>query len=135
MYLSTIGNSLKMGTEAIPGMIDFPDMMGAPDKIEVTTQEDRQRKYVPGLADPGDMAFTFGYEGNGPATNYGKFKAAAGKEQEFSLLFPDGSGYQWSGVPSLSMPGKGVGEALVFTLSISPTSDIEEIESTVATGE
>lgn len=130
MYLTTIGDSFKMGTEAIHGLIDFPDMFGTPDKIEVTTQEDTQRKYVPGLQDPGDMNFTFGYEGNGPTTNWGKIKATVGEEQQFSLVFPDGSGFTWSGIPTLSMPGKGVGEALVFTLTISPTTDIEEISST-----
>lgn len=132
MYLSTIGVTFTMNEAEVEGMIDFPDFLGSSDKIEVTTQKDKQRKYVPGLLDPGDMPFTFGYEGNSPTTNWGKFKAAVGEENDYSVTFPDGSGFEWSGGHTLSMPGKGVGEAMVFTLTVAPSSDIEEIPSTAA---
>lgn len=134
MYQSTIGAIFKMGdapstlTE-VPGMLDFPDMLGSPDKIEVTTMKDTQRKYTKGLLDPGDMAFTFGYEGMGTGTNWATLKAAGNTEKTYQLVFPDGSGFQWTGTVSLSMPGKGIGEALVFTANISPTGDIEEISA------
>lgn len=134
MYQSTIGTTFKMGdapstlTE-VPGMIDFPDMLGSPDKIQVTTQKDKQHKYIEGLLDPGDMAFTFGYEGMDAGTNWATLKTAGNTEKTYQLVFPDGSGFQWTGTVSLSMPGKGIGEALVFTANISPTGDIEEISA------
>ena len=127
MYQTTIGCILKMEDAEVPGLIDFPDMLGSPDKIEVTTQKDTQRKYAQGLLDPGDMPFTFGYEGMGTGTNWATLKTAKNTEKTFQLVFPDGTGFEWKGTVALSMPGKGVGEALTFTANIAPSSDIEEI--------
>ena len=62
--LSTIGTILKMGAQSsslteVLDLQDFPDLMGAPDKIETTTMKNTSRTYIPGLKDPGDMAFNF----------------------------------------------------------------------------
>nr|DAQ88048.1 MAG TPA: tail tube protein [Bacteriophage sp.] len=133
--LSTIGTILKMGAQSsslteVPDLQDFPDLMGAPDKIETTTMKNTSRTYIPGLKDPGDMAFNFLYSGMGEGTNYAKLKAVqdAKSTPYFQLVFPDGSGFAWQGKVSLSVPGKGIGEALQFTANITPTSEIEEID-------
>ena len=133
--LSTIGTILKMGAQSsslteVPDLQDFPDLMGAPDKIETTTMKNTSRTYIPGLKDPGDMAFNFLYSGMGESTNYAKLKAVqdAKSTKYFQLVFPDGSSFAWQGKVSLSVPGKGIGEALQFTANITPTSEIEEID-------
>lgn len=126
-YQSTIQTVLKLNNDALDGLLDFPDMLGEADKIEVTTMSDTQRKYIPGLKDPGDPEFTFLYAGNGTGTTWAKIKACESTGASFSLIFPDGSGFSFSGKPSLSMPGKGIGEALEFKVKIAITSDIEEI--------
>ena len=133
--LSTIGTILKMGTQSsslteVPDLQDFPDLMGAPDKIETTTMKNTSRTYIPGLKDPGDMPFNFLYSGMGEGSNYAKLKTAqdAKSAQYFQLIFPDSSGFAWQGKVSLSVPGKGIGEALQFTANITPTSEIEEID-------
>ena len=104
--------------------------MGAPDKIETTTMKNTSRTYIPGLKDPGDMAFNFLYSGMGEGSNYATLKAAqdSGATRFFQLVFPDKSGFAWEGKVSLSVPGKGIGEALQFTANITPTSEIEEID-------
>ena len=104
-------------------------MLGESDKIDVTTMKNTQRMYKPGLSDPGDMAFTFGYEGMKTGTNWATLKGAKDADKTFILLFPDGSGFTWTGRVSLSMPGKGIAEALTFTAKITPSSDIEEYTS------
>lgn len=133
--LSTIGTILKMGAQSsslteVPDLQDFPDLMGAPDKIETTTMKNTSRTYIPGLKDPGDMAFNFLYSGMGASSNYAILKTAqdSGATQYFRLEFPDKSGFAWQGKVTLSMPGKGVGEGLQFTANITPTSEIEEID-------
>lgn len=133
--LSTIGTILKMGAQSsspteVPDLQDFPDLMGSPDKIETTTMKNTSRTYIPGLKDPGDMPFNFLYSGMGEGTNYAKLKAVqdAKSTQCFQLVFPDGSGFAWQGQVSISVPGKGIGEALQFTANITPTSEIEEID-------
>lgn len=91
-YQTSIGVILKMGASAeaaaeVPGLLDFPDMLGESDKIDVTTMKDTQRKYKPGLSDPGDMAFTFGYEGMKTGTNWATLKGAKDADKTFILLF------------------------------------------------
>lgn len=134
--LSTIGTILKMGAQSsslteVPDLQDFPDLMGAPDKIETTTMKNTSRTYIPGLKDPGDMAFNFLYSGMGASSNYAILKTAqdSGATQYFQLEFPDKSGFAWQGKVTLSVPGKGIGEALQFTANITPTSEKTEIET------
>lgn len=91
-YQTSIGVILKMGASAeaaaeVPGLLNFPDMLGESDKIDVTTMKDTQRKYKPGLSDPGDMAFTFGYEGMKTGTNWATLKGAKDADKTFILLF------------------------------------------------
>lgn len=110
--LSTIGTILKMGAQSsslteVPDLQDFPDLMGAPDKIETTTMKNTSRTYIPGLKDPGDMAFNFLYSGMGEGSNYATLKAAqdSGATRFFQLVFPDKSGFAWEGrfpFPSLA---------------------------------
>lgn len=133
--LSTIGTIFKMGETSeslteVPDLQDFPDLMGTPNKIETTTMKSTSRTYVPGLKDPGDMAFNFLYSGMEEGTNYATLKSAqdAKSTKYFQLVFPDGSGFAWQGQVALSVPGKGIGEALQFTANITPTSEIAEIE-------
>jgi len=134
---TSVGTILKMGAAAgtlteVPDLLDFPDMMGSVDKIETTTMKDIQRRYKPGLKDPGDMKFTFLYSGMGTGTNWADLSAAesAGTVKYFALIFPDGSSFTWSGTVSLSMPGKGIGEALSFVCTILPASAITPVAAT-----
>lgn len=134
--LSSIGTVFKMGATTaamteVEDLQDFPDMMGTPDTIETTTMKDTQRRYLPGLKDPGDMAFTFLFSGMATGTNWAKLQTAqsAGTTQYFSIVFPGGSGFTWQGKVNLSMPGKGIGEALQFTANITPVGEIEPISA------
>ena len=57
-YQTSIGVILKMGASAeaaaeVPGLLDFPDMLGESDKIDVTTMKDTQRSISPGFPTPG----------------------------------------------------------------------------------
>lgn len=76
------------------------------------------------------MAFNFLYSGMGASSNYAILKTAqdSGATQYFQLEFPDKSGFAWQGKVTLSVPGKGIGEALQFTANITPTSEITEID-------
>lgn len=129
--ITSVGTIFKMGTTAgalteVVDLLDFPDLMGSADKIETTTMKDTQRRYRPGLKDPGDMVFNFLYSGMGTGTNWDALKTAeaAGTVYYFAVVFPGGSGFTWSGTVSLSMPGKGIGEALQFAATIMPASAV-----------
>lgn len=134
---TSVGTILKMGATAgtlteVPDLLDFPDMMGPPDKIEVTTIKDTQRKYKPGLKDPGDMKFTFLFSDMKTGSNWADLAAAetAGTVKYFALVFPDGSSFTWQGTVSLSMPGKGIAEALSFVATIFPASTVTPVAAT-----
>jgi len=123
-----MGDTSSTLTE-IPDLQDFPDLMGMPDRIDVTTMKDTERKYEPGLKDPGDMVFNFLHRTSATGSPYNKFRLAeaSGSIKYFSILFPDGSGFTWSGKLTVSFIGKGIGEARQFSVNITPTSDIEDI--------
>ena len=120
------GDTADSITNVVADLKSFPDMIGAPDKIETTTMGDTQRTYQPGLSDPGDMQFIFAFSGMGSGTNWAALSAieSADTAKHWKLRFPDGSAFTWQGKVRLSMPGKGIAEALEFAANISASSEI-----------
>jgi hypothetical protein len=125
--VDTIGALLYKGTGVgkvlIPDLQEIPDMMGESDDLDTTTTGDTVKTSKKGLKDPGKMPFTFLFTGM-TGTNWTLTSAieATGAPEDFTLLFPDGSGFTFTGYCSLSMPGKGVNEVFQFTASINLTT-------------
>lgn len=134
--LTSIGVVLYQGGKRLVDLQSFPDLMGDTDKIETTTLEDRSRRYLPGLKDPGDMEFEFLYSGQGAGTNWKELRDAetAGVAVAYELVFPDKSAFTWSGIPSVGMTGKGIGEALTFKAKITPTTAITPAAQSTTSG-
>jgi len=132
--LSTIGITFKMGDTAsalaeVEDLVNYPDMLGTPEQIDVSNTKVTSRRYIPGIKDPGEMPFEFLFSGMKSGTNYHKLKAAqdAKTSKFFSLTFPDGSGFSWQGRVALSLAGKGISEAVTFNANIFPTSEFDDI--------
>ena len=80
----------------------FPDLGGEPERIDVTTLSDPQRKYVPGVQDISSSTFTANYI----AADMTKINALSGKQTEFAIWIgattsngvdtPTGSDGQWT---------------------------------------
>lgn len=109
----------------LPDLQEIPDLGAAPEKVEVTTLADGARRYINGIKDYGDLAFTFLY--GGEATD--SFRILRGLEedgtvQEWQVELADGTLFAFDGFPSVALAGAGVNAAMTFTLNISLQSDI-----------
>lgn len=107
---------------------DYPDLGSDPDQIETTTlSETRNRTYILGLQDPGQLTFTANYT----KADYDALKLLEdGEEADYALFFGDATGtdgtWYFPGLISSYLLGKGVNEVAEIQISITPTGAITE---------
>lgn len=131
-------NSATSGSTAswaeLTGLQEVPDLGGAADKVDVTTLADGNYKYINGIKDFGDLAFTFLYDNSASTSNYRIIRGLeeAGKVVEFKIEFPDvpetsgthGTEFEFSGEVSTTITGAQVNGALQFSMNVTLNSDI-----------
>lgn len=109
----------------IPDLQECPQLGGAPEKVEVTTLEDSARRYIAGVKEYGDLAFTFLYDNT---ASTGAFAIVSALDEDtvydWEVEFPDGTKFDFSGQCSWAISGGGVNAALTFSLNIALNSDI-----------
>ena len=110
----------------IHNLQEVPALGGAAEKVDVTTLEDGNYKYINGIKDFGDLAFKFLYDNSGTESNYRVCRGLeeAGKVVEWKVEFPDGTAFAFSGECSTSIDEGAVNAAVTFTLNITLNSDI-----------
>ena len=111
----------------IHNLQEVPALGGAAEKVDVTTLEDGNYKYINGIKDFGDLAFKFLYDNSGAESNYRVCRGLeeAGKVVEWKVEFHDGTSFEFSGEPSTSIDEGAVNAAITFTLNINLNSDIK----------
>lgn len=111
------------GTESytdLTDLLEIPSLGGSVDKVDVTTLADASKKYINGIKDYGDLAFKFNYAKQQFTTLNGLTGSI-----NFKVTLPDNTTATFSGEPSVSLEGVGVGAAMTYTLNISLDSDID----------
>ena len=111
------------GTESytdLTDLLEIPSLGGSVDKVDVTTLADASKKYINGIKDYGDLAFKFNYA----KAQFTTLNGLTGSIN-FKVTLPDNTTATFSGEPSVSLEGVGVGAAMTYTLNISLDSDIE----------
>ena len=111
------------GTEPytdLTDLLEIPSLGGSVDKVDVTTLADASKKYINGIKDYGDLAFKFNYA----KAQFTTLNGLTGSVN-FKVTLPDNTTATFSGEPSVSLEGVGVGAAMTYTLNISLDSDIE----------
>lgn len=98
----------------------FPNISGSPEQVEVTVLKDTYRHYIPGIKSFDALDFGLLYD----KSEYSALETASATDQYWTLTLPDGSKFQWQGRGTPGLVGKGINEALTYTLSISLSSDI-----------
>jgi hypothetical protein len=109
----------------------FPDLMGAPNKLESTTLSDNMKTYIPGLKDSGDaLEFTANYS----AADFSTIAALEGTEKYYAVwigasgtpLAPDGSKgkFSFKGYAYATKNGAGTDEVQDMTIGIIPSTPI-----------
>lgn len=101
-------------------LLEIPSLGGSVDKVDVTTLADASKKYINGIKDYGDLAFKFNYA----KAQFTTLNGLTGSVN-FKVTLPDNTTATFSGEPSVSLEGVGVGAAMTYTLNISLDSDIE----------
>ena len=119
--------------DKVADIIDFPNLGGEPELIDVTTLSDKNRHYVPGVQGSEGMAFTMNYD---PAT-YSTLKGYGGTNRKYAVWFggtvsgnvltPTGSEgkFEFEGDLSVYVNGAGVNAATTMTATIAPSTDID----------
>ena len=121
LSMATIANPQTfVAGDVVANLQEFPDILGQPENVDVTTLDDSFRHYIPGIRDVGGvMSFTFLYD----KTTFKKFNDAVGVHKAFQLEFPDSVKISWEGYVVPSIIGKGVNDALQFSANITADSD------------
>ena len=111
------------GTESytdLTDLLEIPSLGGSVDKVDVTTLADASKKYINGIKDYGDLPFKFNYA----KEQFNTLNGLTGSIH-FKVTLPDNTTATFSGEPSVSLEGVGVGAAMTYTLNVSLDSDIE----------
>lgn len=111
---------------ALTNLQEIPDIGGDIDTVEVTTLADAAHTYINGLLDYGDaLEFTFLYD----KTQFTTLRGLAGTKY-WQVGLPDGTGgavgtkATFQGESSVRINGVGTNEAITYTLSVTPNTDI-----------
>lgn len=145
MAISTYKSFLmKKEASAYSKVIDikeFPDLGGAPELIETTTLSDNMQTYIPGIQSLDSLEFTANYTKD----EYEKLKKLEGTEYDYavwlggtgegSTLTPTGDQgkFKFKGSLSVYVNGGGTNEVVEMTITIAPSTPIEE-DTTTTTG-
>lgn len=109
----------------IPDLQECPELGGAPEKVEVTTLADSARRYIAGVKEYGDLAFTFLYDNTASTGSFAIAHELEGDGVKYwEVSFPDGTKFHFTGECSCAVSGGAVNAALTFTLNIALNSDI-----------
>ncbi len=144
MELLSLGTKLQYcetadGTfQTLYGLQKTPEMGGEPEKVQVTNLANKNHRYIRGVKDLGDLDFEFFYndDKDNPdvteddvAASYSVLRALdkAGTLTHFKLIYPDGTGFAFSGTVTVKRSAAEVNQALQFTLRIMCQSELEDV--------
>lgn len=128
MYRTTTSGSFAK----VLDITSFPDLIGTPERIDITTLSDAQRVYIPGIQDRDDMTFNANYT----ADNFTAVHSLEGKNYEYAVWFgatgnvgsetPTGSNgkFSWFGDIRAGVSGGGVNEAVQMTITCTPSTPL-----------
>ena len=110
----------------------FPDLIGTPERIDITSLSDAQRIYIAGVQDQDEMVFNCNYT----SENFTKVNGLEGHQYEYAVWFgasgsvgsetPNGSNgkFAWTGDVRAGVTGGGVNEAVGMTITCTPSTVI-----------
>ena len=128
--MGVLSKGITLAYGAIPTVLadlqEIPDIGASIEKVEITTLDDGNRRYIKGIDDYGDLEFVFLYKNESATDSFPTLEgiAATDDEELWQVTLPDGTTFDFSGYSEVRINSVGVNEALTFTLSIALNSDI-----------
>jgi hypothetical protein len=106
---------------------DVPQLGAAPELVEVTTLQNTSRRYINGIKDYGELAFTFLYDNASATSSYRVLRGLEieGEAVSFKLVLPDTTEFAFGGAVSTAMNAIAINAPLTFTMNLALNSDIE----------
>ena len=116
------------------GLFETPDMLGNKEKIDVTNLSDHHKRSIDGIADYGSLQFGFYDTKNDEDSSteirktYSALRAwdIAKTLVDFRLVYPDGTGFEWSGTVSVSRDAATVNSAMKFKMYASLETELTD---------
>lgn len=116
------------------GLYNTPDMGGNKEKIDVTNLSDKHKRSIDGIADYGALQFDFYDTRNDTDSDteirktYAAFRAwdVARTQVDFRLVYPDGTGFEWTGTVSVSRDAAAVNNAMKFKVYSSLETELKD---------
>ena len=119
---TTMGVKLHWG--ATPALnksieiVDFPDLGGSPEMVDVTTLSDTKRKGIKGIDTIGALTFTSNYT----KADYARLVIDAGVPLYYSLKLNDEEQFTWQGTHQVYVTGAGVNEVVRMKIVVVPST-------------
>lgn len=123
------GNSYKK----LIDIKEFPDLGGAPERLQTTTLSDKAHTYIAGIQDTEDLTFTANYTLTDfqavneyyDGTEY-DWAVWLGGTESGATLTPDGTDgkFEFKGMLSCYVNGGGVNEVVDMTITLTPSTVI-----------
>lgn len=117
----------------LPDLKTVPDMNNEKEKVENTPLSAANKRYEVGVGDYGDMEYTFVHTENKEGTAYRLLReyAESNTALEMQELWPDGTTFEFSAVPSLGFKRGGGSNTIVdLVVKLALQSDIEVTDPT-----
>lgn len=129
---SSAGIKFTIGGSEINGCYSTPDMGGEPEKIDVSSFDQKKyKKYIQGLMELPTLQFDF----FDSTVNYTTaLNAESDASKAYSLTYPDGSGYTWTGTHRTFKLGAAVGDAIKFRIVCTAAGELTPKTGTEITG-
>lgn len=119
LYYGAIPTSGDPTYTEVKNVQEFPDLLGVPENVDVTVLTDNEYHYIPGIKQLDTLTFTCLYDNSTATSNFRVLhELETAGAQMWKVEFPDGTAITFKGRCGVSIVGKGVNEALQFTLSI-----------------
>ena len=100
----------------VAGVKSIPQLGSDPERVDVTTLASNKRSYIAGLQDVDNLEFAIIYQGPNFKDIHELVKL--GKEQDWTVKYPDGLSSTFRGEPDYKFDGAEVNAALGFNLVI-----------------
>ena len=132
--MSTQGIQLLYGTSDttmanLVNIKDYGDLIGAPGTIDVTDLRDTQQTFINAILTSEAKTFTCNFT----KETFQAVQTKANTPGFYAVRFKDKSGFVWQGEHSCGVPGKGVDDAVEFTVNVTNSTPVTFKDNIAAT--
>lgn len=114
-------------TDISEDLKETPELGGDAEEVDNTGLNDKNKRTEPGISDLGSLEYKFRYENESSSSVYRVMRAAqdASEVLSFCETLPDGTKFEFDGIPTTKISSGAVNGVLELTVKISIQSDMK----------